>query len=141
MKKMVLFAAVAAINAQAQQTVFPIDDPQGAKSRLSWEAPTERENGDELLPENIVGYIVQRMDGDIMRESLTVPGTDNEVAFTPVQGECSKYHVIATALTVVYSDEDGGSDEGEILPVHSKPSNTVEVCMIPPERPTNIRVR
>lgn len=122
-----------------QSTMQTVEIVEQSLHKLTWVAPTERENGDPLSAEEIVGYRVERKDdaGNI-KESVELEGNVLELAISIIAGECNVYTAVAIALDGSPPRQEG---EGEPQTLESKPTDPIRLCIIPPNPPQDFSVQ
>jgi len=88
-----------------------------------WKAPTVRENGDAITPEEIASYKLYMIkDGELSLGATIASGTSH--SFKVLAGKC--YDLYVTAV--------------DTNNLESKPSNTITVCAMAPGAPTDFKV-
>lgn len=121
----------------AETTMHTIEVVEQSLHRLTWDPPVKRENGDDLAPEEIVGYEVKRSDDHgMVLETVELSAETTELAIAIVPGECMVYQ--AYAIATDGSPPIEGSDAGTLT---SEPTEAIRICVIPPKRPRNFQVQ
>jgi hypothetical protein len=125
------------LSGHANTTMHTIEVVEQALHKLTWDAPRERENGDALLPEEILGYRVMRSDdaGNVL-ETVELDAATTELAITIVPDTCMVY-----TATAIATDGSPVTDEGSPGTLESVPTDQIRICIIPPKRPRNFQVQ
>jgi hypothetical protein len=133
-----MFAGGFASEVFAQSTMHTIETVAQSLHKLTWKAPIERENGDPLSEEEIVGYRVDRADdtGNVI-ESVELEGSVLELAINIIPGECNTYTAIAIATDGSPPTDSNPSPQT----LESKPTDPIRLCIIPPKRPRDFQVQ
>jgi len=88
-----------------------------------WKAPTVRENGDALSPDEIASYKLYMIkDSELSLDATIASGTSH--SFRVLAGKC--YDIYVTAV--------------DTNNLESKPGNTITVCAMAPGAPTDFKV-
>ena len=125
------------VSAQETMTMHQVEVVAQSLHKLTWKPPTERENGDPLSEEEIVGYKIERSDdaGTVL-ETVELDSSTLELALTILPNECNNYVAYARATDGTPTTEN--STPGTL---ESKPTASIRVCVIPPKKPRDFAIQ